>query len=88
MITLDLTKASKPLSDYAKELGEDIVVLTSDSEPVAAIISLRDVDWESISLSTNPEFMKIIESARREFKDGQKLSFEEMKKQFESDNSR
>ena len=82
MITLDISQATRPLADYTRELGEDMMVLTSGSKAVAAIVSLKSVDWESISLGANPEFMAIIENARREFKEGKRISFEEMKNQF------
>jgi antitoxin (DNA-binding transcriptional repressor) of toxin-antitoxin stability system len=77
--TIDISEASRPLSDYAKELGEEIIVLTSGEKPVAAIVSLKKVDRESLSLSTSPEFMEVIEKARGEFKSGRKLSLREMR---------
>lgn len=81
MKTVELSEASKPLSDYTKELGEEILVLTSNNKPIAALVSLKNVDRESLALSTDPEFMKIIEAAREEFKAGKKLSLEEMKRE-------
>jgi hypothetical protein len=84
MKTLELANASGKLSDYAKAMGDEIVVLMSNNEPVAAIVSLKNIDWELISLSTNPEFLKIIQNARNEFRKGEKLSFEEMKREFQT----
>ena len=81
MKTLELTTATKPLSEYAKEFGDEIVVLTTHSKPTAAIVSLRKVDKETLSLSTNPEFMEIIEKARGEFAAGQRLTLEDMKRE-------
>lgn len=81
MKTLEIGMATEPLSTYAQELGDEILVLTSNKEPVVAMVSLRNVDKESLSLSTNPEFMKIIEKSRREFELGRKLSLAEMKKE-------
>jgi PHD/YefM family antitoxin component YafN of YafNO toxin-antitoxin module len=81
MKAIEISEASKPLSDYAKELNEEIIVLTSNTKPIAALVSLKDVDRESLALSTDPEFMKIIEAAREEFKSGKKLSLEEMKRE-------
>jgi len=81
MKTVELTEAVKPLSDYAKELDEDIIVLTFNKKPLAALVSLKNVDSESLSLSTNPEFMKIIKAAREEFRADKKLSLEEMKQE-------
>jgi PHD/YefM family antitoxin component YafN of YafNO toxin-antitoxin module len=81
MKTIELSEASRPLSDYAEELDEEIIVLTSKKRPVAALVSLKDVDRESLALSTSSEFMAIIEAARGEFRSGKKLSLEEMKRE-------
>ncbi len=50
------------MADYTRDL-DDFPVLTSNSKPVAAIVSLKNVDPESLALSTNAEFMEIIEQA-------------------------
>ena len=65
-----------------KELDDEIIVITSNKKPIAAIVSLKNVDKETLSLSTNPEFLEIIEKAREEFNTGKKLSFDEMKREF------
>jgi PHD/YefM family antitoxin component YafN of YafNO toxin-antitoxin module len=79
MRTIEISTASKPLCDYANELDEEIIVLTSNERPVAAIVSLRNVDKEALSLSLNPEFIEIINKAREDFETGRTLSFDEMK---------
>jgi PHD/YefM family antitoxin component YafN of YafNO toxin-antitoxin module len=81
MRTIEISTASQPLSAYADELGQDVIVLTSNDEPVAAIVSLKDIDRESLALSFNPEFMAIIEQARAECRAGKTLSLEEMKRE-------
>jgi hypothetical protein len=48
---------------------------------VGAIVSLKNVDPESLALSTNAEFMGIIEQARREYAASQTISLSAMKKQ-------
>ncbi len=68
------------MADYTRDL-DDFPVLTSNSKPVAAIVSLKNVDPESLALSTNAEFMEIIEQARRECAAGQTISQSAMKKQ-------
>ncbi len=82
MKIIELTTAHKPLSEYAQEFGEQVIVLTLHQEPIAAIVSLREADRESLTLSMNPEFMEIIDRARAEFTAGKKLTLEEMKRQF------
>ncbi|BBO16589.1 conserved hypothetical protein [Candidatus Brocadia pituitae] len=81
MKTIEITKASKSLSDYTKELDNEILVITSNDKPIAAIVSLKNVDMESLSLSTSPEFMEIIETSRKDFKLGKKLSLDEIKRE-------
>lgn len=81
MKTIEITTASKTLAEYASEIEQGFVVLTSNNVPVAAIVSLKSIDPESLALSTNSEFMGIIEQARREVADGRTISLDEMKRQ-------
>ena len=81
MKAIEISEALGSLSDYAKELGEEIIVVTSNRKPIAALVSLKKVDRESLALSTSPEFMEIIQAARAEFQSGKKLSLEEMKQE-------
>lgn len=82
MKTIELSTAFRPLSEYAEEFGDEIVVLTSDNRPVAAVVGLRHIDEESLGLSTSPDFLAIIERAREEFREGKTISLEEMKRTF------
>jgi hypothetical protein len=82
MKTIELSTASRPLVEYAGELGDDFVVLTSNNKPVAAIVSLRSIDPESLALSTNAEFMELIEQARQECAAGRTVSLSAMKQKF------
>ena len=81
MKTIEISTASKPLSEYAREFGDEVIVLTLHEEPVAAIVSLRGVDRESLSLSTSPQFIAIMEQAREEFAAGKTFSLEELKRE-------
>jgi PHD/YefM family antitoxin component YafN of YafNO toxin-antitoxin module len=81
MKTLELSTASKPLTEYANELDGDILVLVSNNTPVAALVSLQDVDLESLSLSTNPDFYEIIAKSRQEFTEGKTVSLDDMKRE-------
>ena len=80
MKTIKLAKASRSLAEYAKELDEEIVVVTERNKPVAAVVPLKSVARESLALSSHPEFLNLIARARREFAAGKTLSLEEMKK--------
>jgi PHD/YefM family antitoxin component YafN of YafNO toxin-antitoxin module len=80
MKTIELNEASEPLSHYANELGDEVIVLTRDHSPVAALVSLKDVDRESLALSTNAEFLSIIEASRAQCARGETVSLEEMRR--------
>ncbi len=83
--TLEIETATESLSTYARELGAgETVMLTANDEPIALIVSLRNVDQESLALSTSAEFMELIVSAREEIKLGMKLSLDEMKTEIAS----
>lgn len=80
MKTIELSNASRPLAEYAKELKEDILILEDASGPVAAVVPLKGVDAESLALSAHPEFLDLIARSRAQFAAGQTLSLDEMKK--------
>ena len=81
MKTLELRNASKPLADYAAELDADSIMITSDKKPVAALVSLKGMDRESVALSLSPEFAKIIGRARSEAKAGKLVSLHQIKEE-------
>ena len=80
MKTIKLASASRSLAEYAKELDGQIVLVTERNRPVAAVVPLKNVDRESLALSSHPEFLKIITKSRRQFAAGKTLCLEEMKK--------
>lgn len=81
MKTLELQNASKPLSEYAADLGSESLVITSNKKPVAALVSLKDMDRESLALSLSPEFGRIIRRARAEAKKGKVFSLKQVKEE-------
>jgi antitoxin (DNA-binding transcriptional repressor) of toxin-antitoxin stability system len=80
--TIKLSRASRPLAEYAAELAKEIVLLTDHNKPVAAIVPLKGVDRESIALSAHPAFLRIIARSRAEFRRGHTLSLAEMNAAF------
>ena len=90
MKTLELKQASKALAEYASHLGSESIVITSNKKPVAALVSLRGVERESLSLSLNPAFLKIIRRARAEVRRGEVYSLDAVKREMltESDSTK
>ena len=79
MKVIRIEDAKKSLAEYAAA-SEEAVVVTSDGKPIAALMPLEDADMETISLSTNPKFMRIIERSRkRQMREGS-ISSEEMRR--------
>lgn len=81
MKTVDLAEATKALSAYADDLGDEPLILTIKDQPVAALVSLKHVDRESLALSTSPEFLRLMQEARTEVERGDVVSLDEMKRE-------
>jgi hypothetical protein len=81
MKTVELQKASKSLANYTTELNSGNLLITSDGEPVAALVSVRGMDRESIALSVSPEFAEIILHARSEIEKGDVFSLKAVKEE-------
>ena len=79
MKKVTIRQASRSLAHYAAELDDEIVVVTRRNRPLAALVPLRNVDRESLALSSHPEFLKLVKRARREIGAGRTLSLQEMR---------
>ena len=82
MKTMKMPKELQPLLKFAEASEQDTVVFTDKRRPVAAFVSLRKVDRESLALSTNPQFLRIIEAARDEIREGRTISLEALERKF------
>ena len=62
MKTLKLTDVTGSLSEIARKGLREPVFVTKRGKPFIALVPLtQNDDWESVSLSTNPKFLSIIE---------------------------
>lgn len=82
MKTMKLSEAVRSLAEYARDLDDDIVLVTARNRPIAAVVSLKNVDREVLALSRSPEFLKIIERSRRDFAAGRSRSLAEVRDLF------
>ena len=84
MKTLDVAKATGTLAEYTEQVESGYLVLTRKGKPIAALVSLpEDTDLESLSLSTDAEFIAILEKSRESLRHGG-VSSEEMRRRFEA----
>ena len=81
MKTLEMEKATGSLADYVKIISEEPIILTVDGRPAAALISLENADFETITLSTNSDFVALIEGSRKLYKDDGGISSDEVRRQ-------
>jgi len=61
---VDMTDATEPLATYVRKADAGPVVITDEGRPVAALVLLENADLETIALSTDPEFLDLIQNSR------------------------
>ena len=64
MTTLELKKATRSLTHYARRARKGPVIVTVDGKPLAAVVALKNTDLETVSLSNSPKFLALIERSR------------------------
>jgi prevent-host-death family protein len=79
MKSIDMAQATAPLSKYAGRVKREAVIVTEKGRPVAALVSLADADWETIKLSTDPRFGRLIARSRRRHRECGGVSAAEMR---------
>jgi len=64
MKTVEIKDATVGLGQYAAHISDDPVVVTDHGRPVAALVAVENADMETVSLSTNPKFIELIQRSR------------------------
>ena len=54
--------------EVCKDANKEPVILTIRGKPVAALVPIENADAETVSLSTNPHFLALIERSRTRLK--------------------
>ncbi len=79
MKTLEMTEATAPLVEYARDVNKEPLILTIAGKPIAALVAIENADWETVTLSTHPQFLALIEQSRARQKAEGGISSEEMR---------
>jgi prevent-host-death family protein len=79
---IEKSDATRSLAEYAEEIEAGPLVLTSHGKPVAALVSIQNADLETVSLSTNCQFLELIERSRARLRAEGGISSEEMRRRF------
>ena len=80
MKTVEMKQATAPLADYARDVEKEPVIVTEHGRPVAALMPIENADRETVALSTNPQFLALIERSRRRHETEGGISTEEMRR--------
>lgn len=80
MKTLELKEATASLAEYAHSVRQEPLVLLTDGKPVAALLAIEAEDLETLSLSTNPRFLDLLERSRRRLEAEGGISSDEMRR--------
>lgn len=77
---MDIFEATASLAEYARVVATEPLVITSGGKPLMALLDRKESDSETLSLSTNPEFMEIIRQSRERHEKEGGISSEEMRR--------
>jgi prevent-host-death family protein len=88
MKTLEMSKATAPLADYARAVDKEPVIVTEHGRPVAALMPIENADRETVSLSTNAQFLALIERSRQRHEVEGGISSDEMRRRLQVERPR
>jgi prevent-host-death family protein len=80
MKTVEMKRATAPLADYARDVEHEPVIVTEHGRPIAALMPIENADRETVALSTNPQFLALIERSRRRHETEGGVSTAEMRR--------
>jgi prevent-host-death family protein len=79
MKRIELSKASRSLSEYAQKARKQPIIVLKRGKPYAAVVPIRNADDETLALSTNRKFLKIISRSRARVKKEGGISAHELR---------
>jgi len=80
MKAIEMTEATATLAEYARQAAIEPVIVTVGGRPVAALVAIENADLETVSLSTHPDFLALIERSRARQQAEGGISSEEMRR--------
>jgi PHD/YefM family antitoxin component YafN of YafNO toxin-antitoxin module len=82
MKVVEKVKATATLAAYTEDVGNGPVVVTDQGKPVAVLLSIENADLETVALSTNRQFIDLVERSRARVRAEGAVSSEEMRRRF------
>ena len=80
MKIIEQTDATLTLAEYVAEIENGPVIVTSQGRPVAALVPIENADLETVTLSTNRQFIDLIERSRSRARSEGGVSSDEMRR--------
>ncbi len=77
-----MSEATASLSDYARKVRSEPVVVMRRGKPMAALMPLDEDEWEDMIVSKHPGFIALIERSRARYKAGHGISLAEIKRKY------
>jgi len=84
MRTVELSEATDALATYARDALNEPVVVLDHGKPIAALVAIESSDLETLSLSSNPQFLAILERSRNRHRVEGGISSDEMRRRIEA----
>lgn len=80
MKRIEMAEPTAPLAEYVRVVSQEPLIITVDGKPVAALVPIENADLETVTLSTHPQFLALIERSRARQKVEGGISSEEMRR--------
>jgi antitoxin (DNA-binding transcriptional repressor) of toxin-antitoxin stability system len=80
MKTMEVPANQRQLQAAIRQGEEETIVLTRRGKPVAAVVPIKGIDAETLSLSTSRKFLGILRRSFAQLDSGRTLSLAEMKR--------
>ena len=83
MKLIEKADATRTLAEYATDIESGPVIVTDHGCPVAALVPIENADLETVTLSTNEQFLKLIERSRARVAQEGAISSGDMRRRFQ-----
>ena len=80
MKTIEVPTGEKQLRAAIRQGQEETIVLTRRGRPVAAVVPIKGVDAETLTLSTSRKFLGILRRSFAQLDSGKTVSLAEMRR--------
>ena len=80
MKAIEKSEATQSLASYAEHAEDFPIVVTDHGQPIAALLPVPNTDVETVSLSTNPQFLSLISRSRERQQKQGGISSQEMRR--------